>query len=372
MSDPVDDLRDTVEAYSAVCNRVESIGMEDLKAVTAAYRDMVDLLDRYEERATDWDDFEGYVEFQEKLVDLIEGLPDELPEREAFEAADEQLHQQTLSTTEFERARSALDPAAEYADLLERHQELRERYDDARHAVCRKRDATDDRIDRLERLQRFESVDLDAPVERIREPIERYNDAVTDAFEAFINEESARTVLSFVATTAQYPLVDYRQPPDPLREYVTTHEAGTEPIPTLLDYAEYSRSKLDHYVADPQALLGTVRTNRTYLNRLNGGPLEISWPPPTAGTLRYQLREYVAVAGRFAPEETVARLRSLRSVSQDSEYDQLRETAIAHEQLDDDARQRLRNDTVEQELEQVCQKRYWFDSVLEEHRIHEH
>ncbi len=369
MSDPVDDLRDAVEEYAAVRDRVESIGREDVEAVSSAYRDVTGLLDRYEERATDWDDFEGYVEFQEKLVNLIEGLPDDLPEREAFEAADDQLHQQTLSAAEFERARSALGPAAEHADLLDRQQELRERYDDARHAVRRKRDETDERIARLERLQRFETVDLDAPLDRIRTPIERYNDAVNEAFEAFVHEESARTVLTFVDTTAQYPFVDYRQPPAPLREYITTHDAGTEPIPTLLDYAEYSRSKLGHYVDDPQALLSAVKTNRTYLNRLDGGPLEIAWPPPTAGTLRYQLREYISVAGRFAPEETVARLRSVRSLRRDDDYDRLRESAIARERLDDGDRERLRNDTVAGELEQARQKRRRLDGVLEEQQI---
>lgn len=369
MSDAVEELRDAVEEYTTVCERVEAIGMEDLKATSSAYHDVIDLFDRYEERATDWDDFEGYVEFQEKLVDLVEGLPDELPEREAFEAADERLHQQTLSATEFKRARSTLQPAAEYAELLERHQELRERYDDARHAVNRKRDETNERIDRFERLQRFETVDLDASIDRIRTPIERYNDTVGSAFEAFLTDASARTVLSLIDTTEQYPLVDYRQPPPELREYVVSHEAGTETIPTLLEYAEYSRSKLSHYVDDPQALLGAVKTNRTYLSRLDGGPLEIAWPPPPAGTLRYQIRERIAVAGRFAPEETVPQLRSIRSLSRDADYDRLRETAIAREELDGDDRERLRNDTVAQELEKAREKRRQLDAVLDEQQV---
>lgn len=369
MSDAVEELQDAVEEYTAVRERVESIGIEDLQAVSGAYHDVIDLFDRYEERATDWDDFEGYVEFQEKLVDLVEGLPDELPEREAFEAADERLHQQTLSATEFKRARSELQPAAEYAELLERQQELQERYDDARHAVRRKHDEAEEQVNRLERLQRFETVDLDASIDRIRTPIERYNDAVTEAFEAFLTEASARTVLSLIDTTEQYPLVDYRQPPPALREFIMTHEAGTEPIPTLLEYVEYSSSKLDHYVDEPQALLRDVRTNRTYLSRLDGGPLEIAWPPPPAGTLRYQIRERIAIAGRFAPEETVPQLRSIRSLSRDADYDRLRETAIAREELDDDDHKRIRNDTVTRELETAREKRRQLDAVLEEQQV---
>lgn len=369
MSDAVEELRNTAEEYASVRERVESIGIEELKAVSAAYHDVTDLFDRYEERATDWDDFEGYVEFQEKLVDLVEGLPDELPEREAFEAADEQLHQQTLSATEFERARSELQSAAEYADLLERHRELQECYDDARHAVSQKRDAIQERIDRLERLKRFESVDIDVSFDRIRTPIERYNDAVNEAFEAFLAEESARTVLSLLATTEQYPLVDYRQPPPALCEYVLSHEAGTESIPTLLEYGAYSRSKLDHYVDDPQALLGAVQTNRAYLSRLDGGPLEIAWPPPPAGTLRYQIRERIAITGRFAPEKTVTQLRSIRSLSRDADYNRLQESAVAHEELDADDRERLRNGTLARDLADAREKRRQLDAVLEEQQI---
>ncbi|RRJ29112.1 DUF7118 family protein [Halocatena pleomorpha] len=369
MSDAVETLRNVVEEYDTVHDRVESVGIEELRAVSTAYHDVIELFDRYEERATDWDDFEGYVEFQEKLVDLIEGLPAELPEREAFEAADEQLHQQTLSAAEFDRARSALQPAAEYAELLDRYRELRERYDDARHAVSQQRDATVERIERLERLQRFETVDLDASVDRIRTPIKRYNDTVGAAFETFRAETSTRTVLSLVATTEQYPLVDYRQPPPALCEYVMTHEAGTEPIPTLLEYADYSRSKLSHYVDDPQALFSAVRTSRTYLSRLDGSPLEIAWPPPSAGALRYQIRERIAVAGRFAPEKTVPQLRELRSLCQSAAYERLRKTAVAHDRLGDDDRERIRNGSVDRDLERAREKRQQLDAVLDEQQI---
>lgn len=367
MTDPVDDLRDAASEYAAARERVESIGEQDLKEVSEAYHEILDLFDRYEERATDWDDFEGYVEFQSELVDLVEGLPSDLPHREAFEAVDEHLHQQTLSASDFEHARSDLQPAAEYADLYDRIQELQERYRNARYAVRQERDAHDERIDRLERIKRFEEADLDAPIDRIREPIDTYNRAVNEEFQAFVDEHSAREVLSLVATTENYPLIDYHQPPAKLREYVETHAAGTEPIPKLLQYAEYSRSKLDHYVEDTQALKSAVGTNQTYLDRLDGGPLELAWPPPQAATLRFQIRERIAVVGRFAPDETVVRLRTLRELSTTPAYARLRETAIARSELDDDARERLRNGTVERDLEQTRTERRRLDDVLQEY-----
>ena len=60
----------TGEVYERVSSLDEQgenetqITEQDLKAVNDAYQEVITLFDRYEERATDWDDFEGYVEFQ--------------------------------------------------------------------------------------------------------------------------------------------------------------------------------------------------------------------------------------------------------------------------------------------------------------------
>lgn len=377
MSDLITELRDAASEYREVRERVAAISEQeqvqtedpegDLKAVSEAYQDVIALFDRYEERATDWDDFEGYVEFQSELVDLIEGFPSDLLAHEAFEAVDERLHQRTLSESDFERARSDdLQPVAEYAALYDRLNEARERYHDARYAVSRRRDELDERITDLERLKRFEETDFDAPIERLREPIETYNETVREDFRTFVQEKSTRVVLSLVATTDAYPLIEYRQPPPALHEYVETHSAGTEPIPTLLEYAEYSLSKLDHYVEDAQALKAAVDTNRTYLARLDGGPLELAWPPPSPALLRFQIRERIAVVGRFAPEETVFQLQELRASSTDPAYSHLRESVLARNELDDEARRRLQDGSVDRDLEEARAKRDRLDEVLNE------
>jgi hypothetical protein len=377
MTDLIVELRDAANEYREVRERVSSVGEgeqeqlgnpeQDLEAVSEAYQEVITLLDRYEERATDWDDFEGYIEFQSELVDLIDGFPSDLLAREAFESVDERLHQRTLSESDFKRARSDdLQPAAEYAALYDRLNEVRERYRDDRYAVSRRRDELDDRITDLERLKRFEKTDLDAPVQRVREPIETYNETVREDFRTFVQEESARTVLSLVETIDVYPLVEYRQPPPALREYVETHPAGTESIPDLLAYAEYSRSKLDHYVENAQALKAAVDSNRTYLARLDGGPLELAWPPPSPTLLRFQIRERIAVVGRFAPDETVVQLRELRALSKDPVYDRLRESALARNELDDEARERLQDGSVDRDLERARAKREQLNEVLSE------
>jgi hypothetical protein len=374
MTDPVVDLRDAANEYVEVREQVESVteqdqkqrSEQDLEDVSEAYREVISLFERYEERATDWDDFEGYVEFQSELVDLIDDFPDDLLAREAFETVEERLHQRTLSGSDFEKARSDLQPANEYASLYDRLEKKRERYQDARYVVNRRRDELDERIDHLERLEQFEQTDLDAPVERIREPIQTYNETVRENFQTFVHEESTREVLSLVETTDAYPLVDYRQPPSALREYIETHPTGTESITTLLEYAEYSRSKLDHYVEDAQALLSAIDTNQTYLSRLDGGPLELAWPPSPPSLLRFQVRERIAVVGRFAPEETVILLRNLRELSKDPEYAHLRESALARNELSDDERERIKDGTVERDLEEARTERQRLNEALNE------
>lgn len=377
MTDLIAELRDAASEYREVRERVSSVGEGeqertenpegDLKAVSDAYQEVIALFDRYEERATDWDDFEGYIEFQSELVDLIEGFPSDLLAREAFEALDERFHQRTLSESDFERARSDdLQPAAEYAELYDRLNEARERYRNARYAVSRRRDELEERIAYFERLKRFEETDFDAPIERLRTPIETYNETVREDFQTFLQEKSARVVLSLVATTDVYPLIEYRQPPPALREYVETHSAGTESIPDLLEYAEYSQSKLDHYVEDAQALKAAVDTNRTYLARLDGGPLEVAWPPPSPAHLRFQIRERIAVVGRFAPEETIVQLRELRALSKDPSYVRLRESALARNELDDEAHERLQDGSVDRDLEEAQMERERLDEVLNE------
>jgi len=62
---------------------------------------------------------------------------------------------------------------------------------------------------------------------------------------------SARDVFSFLDRADGTPFVDADVPPTDLREYVTDYDAGEEPLPTLLEYADYSNSKLEHYVDDP-------------------------------------------------------------------------------------------------------------------------
>jgi hypothetical protein len=354
----VAELREARERVRELEARVEEVGEEELERVADAYNGATRLLERYEDRATDYDDFEGYVEFQETFVDFVEGLDDDLPAREGFEAADETFQKSRLNEEDFERAREQLADAREYASLLSSYREARGRRSDAEHAVRSRLRDVEERVDDLERTLALGAADLDAPIEALRDPIESYDEAVREAFEAFKREAPAREVFALIEVTASYPLVDFRSPPTRLREYVASSEVGEEPIPKLLEYADYSASKLEHYVGAPHELKRHVATNRTYLDRLDAELLTVEWPPPPASKLRYRTREYEAVVRRFAPEEVVGALREVRRLATDPEwYGDLREAAHAIEELDEEGRTMLERDAVEPALQEAREKR---------------
>ncbi|PSP85738.1 hypothetical protein BRC83_02580, partial [Halobacteriales archaeon QS_1_68_17] len=349
--DPVDELAAAHEARERARERVAAVGEDTLRAVADAHEELTALFDRYETRATGDGDFAVFIEFQEKLAKFVERLPEDHRHREAFEEVDDVLQQRRLTESDFAAARETLAPVRDDVARLDDRDAAEKRYERARSAVRRRLSELDDRIDDLERLQSLGEADLDAPVERLRDPVEAYDEAVREAFGSFKREKSARTVLGFVEATGAYPLVPYRDPPADLREYVVTHPPGTEPIPVLLEYSEYSRSKLDHYVDDPGALRRNVSTHQTYLRRLDTDPLTVGWPPPPADALRWRVRELVAVTGRFAPEPVVDRARELRDLAHDREiYRRLRESALARDELGPEERARLERGAVERDL----------------------
>ena len=188
---------------------------------------------------------------------------------------------------------------------------------------------------------------LDADVDRLREPVVEYNEAVLETFHSFYRSESARAVFDFLERADRTPFVDVDVPPADLREYVDEHAAGEEPLAELLEYADYSTSKLDHYVDDPGALRTAVAVHRTYIERIDGEPFTLAWPPKPGEELAYVIDELVPLVSRFADEETVATLRSVRKLARSGEYEELRRAAEVRETLDDEELELLRSGAID-------------------------
>jgi hypothetical protein len=361
----VDTLAEAFEEYERRRERVEAIGEDDLKALANAHDRATALLDRYAGSATGSGDFEAFVSFQEAFSEHVESLPTDLPERAAFERANERFDKRRLSTGDFERARETLGEAGALAGRLSERREAYERYREARRAITTRRDEVDERLAELRRLERYGQADLDAPIDDLREPITVYNRAATEAFGTLRDGTSARTVLGLVAATRAFPLVPFARPPSDLEGYVETSDAGTEPIPDLIEYSGYSVSKLGHYVENPEELRRHVSVHRTYLVDLDATPLTIDWPPPPARELWWRARELTSVLARFDATDALARLRAVRAFAGERErYERLREAAQAIETLDEAARARVASGAVEGEITRLASERDRIEEVL--------
>lgn len=367
--EPIAALRGAAAAREAAASEIEAVGRDRVERVADAYDRFDDLLSRYREPASGSgrETFQAYVEFEGELETFVSELPDDLPHRGAFEAAEDRLDRRRLEERDFDLAREELAPVREMAELIEAREDAAERFRRARRSVEATRRSVEAEIDALSSTLSFDDVDFDAPVERIREPIEEYEDAVDEAFRDYLSSSSARAVLDFVEATRSYPLVEFPPPPDDLSRYLRSHPAGGEPIPRLVEWAEFTRSKLDHYVDDPSAFRARVGGNRTYLSRLDAEPLHIGWPPPPAETLRFRSRELVSVVDRFAPDSTVERLHEVRRAAGDESYGRLRRVALAQEELSEAERRRLREGTVHEEIESLRERRDRLDAALDEY-----
>ncbi|RDI73073.1 hypothetical protein DWB78_09130 [Halopelagius longus] len=359
-------LREARAAVDDVESAIEDHGEDAVNRAVGAYRRATALLDNYEDSATGTGDFQAYVEFQDEFLGLVEDLPEDAPAREAFEDAAERMDRRRLRERDFDGAREDLQPAADLKRLLDRRAEAGEELEAVRRDATLRLKELDERADELADLVSLGEADLDAPVERLEEPIEAYAEAVREEFRTWKEEAPAREVLDLPATAESYPLVEFQSPPRDVLDYVRENPGGDHPIPKLLEYTGYSGSKLDHYVDDAAALQTSVAVHRTYLERLDADPLVVSWPPPQAEVLRRRADEIISLLDRFASEDTVATLRRVRDLTYRDDYARLRTAARARSEVTDEQLSRLRSGAVEAELEAVRESRDRLAAVLDE------
>ena len=208
--------------------------------------------------------------------------------------------------------------------------------------------------------------DIAADVDRLREPVAAYNDAVREAFRSYYRSASARDMFGFIERADATPFVDIDLPPPDLRAYVDDHAAGEEPLPTLLEYADYSASKLDHYVDDAGALRTAVAVHKTYLDRIDAAPLTVEWPPAPGDELAYEIDELIPLVSRIADEETVATLRPIRELARSEEYERLRRAAVVRDALDEPELALLWSDEIDDRVAEAERTLRLVDDVLAE------
>ncbi|GAB3695183.1 DUF7118 family protein [Halorubrum pallidum] len=358
-------LRERYDELRRIESRIDDLGRDRIEAAADAYRRANRVLDQYEEDAVGTGDFGSYVQFRGEFADAVD-VGDDALAADAFAAADDAVDKKRLSESDFAAARDALDPAGEYVDLLGDYDDAVDAYRAARKEAKAARKALDSRIEELRAVAEMTDADLDADVDRLRDPIESYNGAIREAFASFYASASASEVFAFLERADGTPFVDVDVPPTDLADYVADYEAGEEPLPTLLEYADYSNSKLDHYVEDPGALRTAVAVHRTYIERLDGEPLTLDWPPAGGDELGYEIDELIPLVSRVAADETVATLRSVRELARDEEYERLRRAAEVRDALDDSALDLIERGVVDERVREAERTRSIVEDVLAE------
>ena len=415
----VADLREAADRLQAAEAAIDERGEAAIEAAADAYRRATRLLDDYEDSATGTGDFTAYLEFQNEILALVEELPDDTFAADAFERVSDRLDKRRLNQSDFEFAREEIEAASEAVAMLEEREAARDAYRSARHDAKERRDDLREEADRLRRLQRLGDVDLDADLDPLSEPVEAYNAAVETAVEGFRTIRPARELFALLDDAADRPLIGVDQPPRDLVEYIETKPAGTEPLATLVEYADYSPSKLAHYVDDPGALRTNVAVHQTYLDRLDAAPFRVDWPPAEAATLRARLDEVAPLVRRLdavfvddssdggasgdsdangdsagdadeapagngdgtaatdleidadLPDENPveAARRRLARVTRRDEYDRLREVALADAELSDAEFERVASGAIDDDLAAVTDAIDAIETALDETEI---
>lgn len=331
-----------------------------------AYVKAVGLLDSYEDKATESGDFSGYVEFRNEFTSFLSGLSDDLPHRSDFEDAGDRVDKRRLSSSDFDAARAELATVAGLVEALEDKRQWESEISELRRTLTRKRTALEDERDRLKELASVDPTVAEADIEELRDPIDRFNDAITADHREFLRNASIRSVFETYDRIARFPLVDIDEPPEDLVAFFEDHPVGEESVGRVRELLSYSRSKLAHYVEDAGHFLGEVKPYAGYLDGLSPDPFTIDWVPPEGDTFEWALGERRRAVDRFASDDTMAILRELEEIVRDRpRYERLRDSAIYRDSLEEADLELVRSGDVADQLEEVADKLERIDHALE-------
>ncbi|MFB6198287.1 MAG: hypothetical protein ABEI52_08490, partial [Halobacteriaceae archaeon] len=203
--------------------RVDEFGRDALEEARNARRNLLGLLDKYEGEATGSGNFEAYIQFQDEVIELVENLPDDIPERERFEKISERFDKRRLSTRDFEWARNELDAIGELTERIDDLETAREDVRNAERKLQQRIDDLTDQRDRLRTIAQYDPSVLNAPVDELRELVTDFNDSVVSEFNQYIEQSSMRDVLMIFRRAARTPFLEVRSPPDDLVEFAENH-----------------------------------------------------------------------------------------------------------------------------------------------------
>lgn len=316
----LDEARSRLETATA---SVEAVGEDTARDTKRYYDRLVDLMDRYEESATGTGEFQEYVAFQDALADLLSDLDRAtVTDRAAFEDALDRFERRIIREKDFRRARADLEAVRDVAEAVETADRLRRRLaNDRGRLSSRLRNLEHERSRIVRHIDELESVS-DVDPEPLVTAVREYNDRVRDEFTTFREEAAAIEVARVGFKARLFPLAEV----PPIRdedaiEVLASSGLGSESVPTVLEYAGYSDSKLSHYVDRPRWLREHLPVS--WFETVNGDAFAIALDTD-AGVLCHRAPALAKVIEGFANPETIARLRRLRDMAVDGSYERMR------------------------------------------------
>ena len=317
---------ESIEEYREVRSEVREVGEEKAERTRELYRRIDDAFDEYREDATGHGEFRRFVEFQNIVIDIEEGIGD-VYGAEDIETALSRLDANTLRDKHFRRANDDLSDVRSFVETYERYLELGDSLGDELNDLEHRADELEREItakeDALRKAREAEGVDVSA----LREAVEGYNERLRDDFGSFVRDAPAVEIARLGERTHDAPLVDDA----PVEEGTAARLAryvDDETVDRVLELAGSSDAKLSHYVDDTDGFREAVP--HTYFETAGAERFELSYG--SEGVVLRRAEELISLVRGFAEDGTVTALRRVRDMAANGDYGEMRRALVAREE----------------------------------------
>lgn len=352
------DVSERIQELKRARQRIEDIGLEKAKKTHDFYSELSETMEEYREDAVGTGDFETYVEFQGILDDLLQRInnsQNEVYRAEDFERVIDGFEKRVIRESDFRRAESRLADVRELAETIDRVREIEKelRYEKGR--LERRKSELESRLKRVGRkIDTAKGVsDIDpSPLISI---IESYNSSVETDFEEFYNSAPSIKVARLGEKARDLPLADIKPLDKETVEILRRTGMGQKTVSEVLEYADYSNSKLSHYIERPDEFRRNV--SQTWFKLLSADDFKISVETPQ-NLIKHKVPELIRIVDEFGSEETVRRLREIHSVAEKGEYAPMRRAYLSEKETGDKGLEDLQEEKrdIESEIDEIESK----------------
>lgn len=346
------DLDEAIQELTQKRRTLREEGIEEVREARGLYHELQRYIDRYREPATGHGDFESYIEFQSVLAEIEEQLDGGVYGERGFRDAIQRFESRTLREKHFRRAENDLQGVRETVEVLERVEEIEDELRSERGRLGKRRKELEREIDDLERGIREASEAPDADASRLESLLDSYNEAVEREYESWLSSAAAREVVGHVYRASGMPLIEAEGVDRSTVEALEVSEVGDESVERLLELAEYSDSKLQHYVDDPTRFRSELPT--AWFRVADAEPYKLS-PDMQEGVVERLVPELVRVVSEFASERTIEVLREIGDLARCGRYSGMRRALMARQTTGGVDAESLQEEKqgMERELDQV-------------------